>query len=151
MIESLRLVFDVPCPPDQAFSLWTEGTSAWWPASHTLARVKGTRIIFEPRRGGRVFERTPAGQEHEWGVILEWEPPVRLVYRWHIFSDSNDATEVEVRFIANGDGATTVELEHRGWDAFEDGRHRQERNSAAWHSLLPLYRQAAARHERSAL
>ena len=139
MIEPLRLVFEVKCDQAHAFSLWTEKSSLWWPASHTTRREKGTAVVFEPYPGGRVYELSPSGNQVDWGRVLAWEPPARLVFRWHIFADSNDATEVEIRFHANKDGTTTVELEHRGWDAFEDGSHRREQNATGWRSLIAPY------------
>jgi uncharacterized protein YndB with AHSA1/START domain len=139
MIDPLRMIFDVACDQVHAFSLWTEGSALWWPVSHTTRKEKGTAIVFEPYPGGRVYELGPAGDEVEWGSILAWEPPTRLVYRWHIFSDSRNATEVEVRFRINNNGTTTVELEHRGWDAFLDGEERRERNAIGWRGLIAAY------------
>src|SRR5262249_40571272 len=104
MIEPLRLRFDVDCSPTEAFNLWTTRTALWWPASHTLSGRAGTAIIFEPRANGRIYERSPSGDEKDWGTVLHWEPPDRLVYNWYIFSDPEDATEVEVNFRANPDG-----------------------------------------------
>jgi uncharacterized protein YndB with AHSA1/START domain len=144
--EPLRIVFDVQAEPDHAFAIWTQRASMWWPPSHTTAKRKGTRLIFEPRPGGRVFERDPDGHEVDWGSVLEWQPPGRLVYLWHIFGDADDATEVEVRFVANGDGTTRVELEHRGWDAFDDGATRREHNHSGWDLLIPPYARACGAH-----
>ena len=55
--------------------------------------VVGTRLVvtFESRPGGRIFERTPEGVEHDWGEILAWEPPHRLAYRWHLGTDRGRA------------------------------------------------------------
>jgi uncharacterized protein YndB with AHSA1/START domain len=142
--EPLRIIFDVDAEPEHAFWIWTQRTSMWWPPSHTAAKRKGTRLVFEPRPGGRVFERDPDGNEADWGTVVEWQPPARLVYLWHIFSDSGDATEVDVRFMANGDGTTKVELEHRGWDAFDDGASRRERNQVGWRRLIGPYTRACA-------
>ena len=139
MIEPLRLVFDVECDQHHAFSLWTERSSLWWSPAHTTHKEPGTAVVFEPYSGGRVYELEPSGRELEWGRVLAWEPPDRLVYRWHIFADSADATEVEIRFRANENGTTTVELEHRGWDAFEDGADRRELNATGWRGLIPRY------------
>ena len=144
MIEPLRIVFDVDAEQEHAFWIWTQRASLWWPPSHTAANRKGTSLVFEPRPGGRVFERDPDGNEVDWGLVLVWEPPGRLVYRWHIFGDTSDATEVEVRFVANGDGTTRVELEHRGWDTFDDGATRRERNQSGWRPLIVLYARACA-------
>jgi uncharacterized protein YndB with AHSA1/START domain len=145
MIEPLQLAFDVDCQPHEAFALWTEQTALWWPPSHTASKRKGTRIVFEPRTGGRVYERSPTGTEVDWGTILAWEPPRRLVYRWHLLSDPADATEVEVVFRPNANGVTTVMIEHRGWDAFEDGTERRDRNRVGWAQLINCYADACER------
>lgn len=142
MIEPLRLSWEVDCSPSAAFSLWTERTHLWWPPSHTLSRRKGAAIVFEPRANGRIYESSPSGEEKDWGTVLNWEPPNHLVYKWHIFSDPEDATEVEVNFRANPDGTTTVAIEHRGWDAFDDGAHRRDQNQIGWQGLIAAHTRA---------
>jgi len=61
------------------FKLWAEQTSRWWPHRHSVSGAPGLAVTFEPRPGGRIFERTPSGAEHEWGEVLIWDPPRRLV------------------------------------------------------------------------
>ncbi len=144
MTEPLRLAFDVECDAGQAFALWTERASLWWPRSHTSAPGSGAHIVFEPAPGGRIFERLPDGAETDWGTVVAWQPPERIVYTWHIFSESPDATEVEVRFDDNGNGTTRVQIEHRGWEAFSDGEQRRARNQEGWEGLVQPYRAACA-------
>ena len=48
--------------------------------------------------GGRIYERMTAGDEHEWGEVTAFEPPLRLSYLWHIRRDRADATEVAISF-----------------------------------------------------
>jgi uncharacterized protein YndB with AHSA1/START domain len=143
-LEPINIAFDVDCDADHAFNLWTARTSLWWPPSHTVSGKAGLDVVFEPRVGGRIFERTAEGVEHDWGEILEWEPPRRLVYLWHLKVDRADATEVEIRFIAQ-EGGTQVQIEHRGWDRLgAPAIPRREGNLAGWGSLLPHYQEAAA-------
>ena len=106
---------DVACPAEHAFTVWTAGIGTWWPADHTVTGERGLRVVLEPRVGGRIYERTPVGAEHEWGEVTAWEPPSRLAYLWFLRADRADATDVEIRFIATGAG-TRVEIEHRGWE-----------------------------------
>jgi uncharacterized protein YndB with AHSA1/START domain len=95
--------------------------------------------------GGRIFERTPEGDEHDWGQVTIWEPPSRISYLWHLRQDRADATEVEITFApAEGDG-TRVSIVHRGWDRLGiHGPERRELNQRGWAGLLPHF-QAAAR------
>ena len=114
MIEPIHLAFDVDCPVDHAFDVWTAGIARWWPLDHTVSAEDGLTVVLEGRPGGRIFERQPGGQEHDWGEVTIWEPPTRLGYTWHLNRDRSDATDVEIRFLPAAEGATRVEIEHRG-------------------------------------
>ena len=101
--------------------------------------------MLEGHRGGRIFERRSTGVEHDWGEVTIWEPPSRLGYTWHLNRDRSDATEVEISFIAHGDAATLVEIEHRGWERLgASGADWRDRNRGGWATLLPHYIAAAA-------
>ena len=67
MIEPLRITFDVACPPERTFELWTARITTWWPTTHTVSAAPGVEIIIEPGIGGRIYERTPQGQKHDSG------------------------------------------------------------------------------------
>jgi uncharacterized protein YndB with AHSA1/START domain len=139
--EALVVEFAVGVPPARAFEVWTGRCATWWPPSHTVSG-RPELIAFEPRAGGRIFERGPDGGEHEWGEVLAWEPPGRLRYLWHLFFDRAEATEVEVTF-APADGGTLVRLEQRGWERLgEAGPLRRERTHAAWRPITERYADA---------
>ncbi len=145
MIEPIQLAFEVACPAARAFEIWTSRTSTWWPASHTVSGEPGLEVVFEPRRGGRIFERTGAGREYDWGEVVAWEPPRRLVYLWHLRADRADATEVEITFTDGGPDRTIVAIEHRGWDRLGSlGQSRRDANGAGWAGLLPHFVAACA-------
>ena len=145
MIEPIRLSFEVACRPDHAFEVWTGRIGQWWPVDHTVSGEPGVAVVLEPRRGGRIFERTVGGVEHDWGEVTTWEPPSRFAYLWHLGRDRTDATEVEIRFVDRG-AATLVEIEHRGWEAIgTDGESWRDRNVGGWATLLPKYIAAADR------
>ena len=89
--------------------------------------------VLEPRVGGGIIDRGEDGSECRWARILAYEPPTRVVFSWDIGldwkleTDHAKASEVEVRFIAEGPRRTRVELEHRnldrhgeGWEAMRD-------------------------------
>jgi uncharacterized protein YndB with AHSA1/START domain len=145
VIEPLRLSFVVACPADHAFATWTAKASSWWPAEHTVAREKGLKIVFEPRTGGRIYERTTSGHEIDWGEITEWDPPRRLRYQWHIATDPDNATDVEIAFRPLTNASTRVDIEHRGWDRLGDlGRTWRDANQGGWDGVMPAYLAACA-------
>ncbi|HSN68464.1 MAG TPA: SRPBCC domain-containing protein, partial [Thermoanaerobaculia bacterium] len=86
--------------------------------------------FIEPFAGGRIYERARDGEEHEWGKVVAFEPPQRLVMTWHPGHDR--VTEVEVRFTPSDEG-TYVELEHRGWEAYgEDAEKARNEYANGW-------------------
>jgi Activator of Hsp90 ATPase homolog 1-like protein len=140
MIEPLSLSFVVSCPAEAAFHLWTDRTTLWWPAEHTATGAAGSTVTFEPFAGGRVYERTAAGEEIDWGEVVVWEPPVRLTYLWHIRADRADATEVEISFAAEDEHRCRVDIEHRAWERLgARGQDRRDANRRGWDGLLPHY------------
>ena len=141
-IEPIEIEFEVACSPEHAFDTWANKTSLWWPRSHSMTSAPGLVVTFESRPGGRIYERTPDGAEHDWGEVLAWEPPRRLAYLWHLGTDRSRATEVEISFAGDA-GGTTVTIVHRGWERLgADAPAWRQRNLGGWSGLLPHYRQA---------
>jgi uncharacterized protein YndB with AHSA1/START domain len=121
-VAPVRKSISVAAAPDRAFQVFTEGMSRWWIKSHSINKSPIKEIVIEPRVGGRWYERGDDGTTCEWGRVLSWEPPARLVLTWEITADwKHDPelkTEVEVRFVAEGNNVTRVELEHRRLDLY---------------------------------
>jgi hypothetical protein len=148
MSAPLRLSFDVACPPDHAFRLWTSQIGTWWPPDHTVTGDSGIVVVLEDGVGGRIYERAPDGVEQDWGEVSVWKLPARLAYLWHLRRDRADVTEVEVRLVSQGDAGTRIEIEHRGWERLgAGGEQLRERNRAGWETLLPHYLDAVAKGE----
>jgi hypothetical protein len=139
-LEPVELSFEVACSPEHAFRVWTADIASWWPADHSVSGEAGLDVVLEGRVGGRIYERTAAGDEHEWGEVTAWEPPVRFGYLWHLRRDRADATQVDIRFTSAGGGATRVNIEHTGWERLgSDGPTWRDRNLGGWRTLLPHY------------
>src|SRR4051812_5253443 len=142
----------VKAPPERAFSVFTEGMGQWWPlATHHIGTAAPVEVVVEPRPGGRWFERAEDGSECDWGRVLEWEPPRRLLLAWELSADWKYdpalVSEVEVRFEPGSDGGTVVSLEHRGLEGYGE-RATEMRDIFAsqggWQGMLEAYVTAAA-------
>jgi uncharacterized protein YndB with AHSA1/START domain len=120
--------------PEQAFAVFTQRFDAIKPREHNMLGVPIVETVLEPHVGGRIVDRGEDGTTCAWARILAYEPPTRLVFTWDIGptwqleQDPDNASEVEVRFIAEGADRTRVELEHRhldrhgaGWESLRDG------------------------------
>jgi len=140
--EALRLSFEVACEADHAFATWTERIGAWWPADHTVSGSPAT-VVLEGREGGRIYERTQLGREHDWGIVTVWRPPDLVAYRWHLGGDAQAATDVSVRFVRLDAEMTRVEIQHSGWERLGPAApDLRRRNIAGWESLVPHFRAA---------
>ena len=148
----LRKVVSVQVPPTVAWRVFTEKMGTWWPlATHKIGKATAVDAVIEPHVGGRWYERGEDGSTCDWGRVLAWEPPSRLVLSWDISADwqhdPNLRTEVEIRFIAEGEYGTRVELEHRHLDRY--GTRRDEMrgifdSEGGWSGLLASFVGAAA-------
>jgi hypothetical protein len=58
----------VACPAARAFEVFTREYARWWPfATHSIGEAETQTVAFEAGVGGRIYERTRAGVEHDWG------------------------------------------------------------------------------------
>lgn len=131
----------VKVPPARAFAIFTDHFADWWPKGGTIGQKPHVAVILEPRPGGRWFERDADGAETEWGQVLAWEPPGRLLLGWQIDSqwayDPSFITEVEMTFAPSPGGGTIVTLEHRDLERFgADAAKHAERLGGGWPTHL---------------
>jgi len=140
---SIRKRIVVAAPIDRAFRVFTEQFDRIKPRDHTLGG-KISETVFEPRAGGHVYDRFVDGSECRWARVLACDPPHRVVFswdispRWTLETDLARTSEVEIRFIAESDDRTRVELEHRHLDRHGAG-WEGERDAVAGPQGWPLY------------
>ena len=145
----------VQAPPAVAWRVFTERMGTWWPlAVYKIGKANAVDAVLEPRVGGRWYERGDDGSTCDWGRVLLWEPPSRLVLSWDVNADwqydPDLQTEIEVRFIAEGESATRVELEHRKLDRYGARRDEMRRifnTEGDWGRLLAMFAARAAEEE----
>ncbi len=131
---SVRTSIVVDAPRERAFRVFTEQFDRIKPREHNMLGVDIAQTVFEPRVGGRIYDRGVDGSECAWARVLAFEPPDRVVFswdispRWQLEDDPSRASEIEVRFVAEDEGRTRVELEHRhldrhgeGWEGLREG------------------------------
>jgi uncharacterized protein YndB with AHSA1/START domain len=141
---TVRTAIVVEAPIERAFRVFTEEFDRVKPREHNLLAVGIAETVFEPRVGGRVYDRGVDGSECQWARVLAFEPPDRLMFSWDISpfwqleSDLEKTSEVEVRFVAESADRTRVELEHRNLDRHGEG-WEGERDAVAGDGGWPLY------------
>jgi uncharacterized protein YndB with AHSA1/START domain len=143
----------VEAPIAHAFATFVEHFGDFKPPEHNLLGAPIARTTFDSRVGGHIYDVAEDGTECRWARVLAYEPPDRVVFswdispRWQIETDPDHASEVEVRFVAEGPDRTRLELEHRnldrhgpGWEAVRDG----VADDAGWPLYLARYAEVVA-------
>jgi uncharacterized protein YndB with AHSA1/START domain len=138
----------VEAPIERAFAVFTERFGDFKPKEHNMLGAPIAETVFEPKVGGHIYDRGVDGSECHWARVLAYEPPDRVVFSWdigptwQIETDPDNASEVEVTFIAETPQRTRVELEHRnidrhgpGWESVRDGVAHDE----GWPLYLDRY------------
>ena len=149
---SKSILVDVPA--GRAFELFLDQAS-WWPlATHHMAEQAAETVVLEPFVGGRWYERAHDGTETDWGRVLAFEPPHRLLLSWQMSSDwAHDpdpagASEIEVSFVPETRNRTRVVYEHRHLERYGDEaeamRAALERPNAAEATLRAFADRVAA-------
>lgn len=139
---------DVNASPERAFDVFAQSMGQWWHKEHSIAQGTTQKdVIVEPRAGGRWYEVGADGSEHEWGEVIAYDPPRRLLLAWRLnreFAfDPELHTEVEVRFDPHGEG-TRVHFEHRFLERMGEGTVEMlEGMDGGWGMLLDLFGSAA--------
>jgi uncharacterized protein YndB with AHSA1/START domain len=143
---TVRKAIVVEAPIERAFRVFTEDFDRVKPREHNMLGVDIAESVFEPRVGGRIYDRGVDGSECAWARVLAFEPPHRVVFswdlnpQWQVETDLERTSEVEVRFIAESADRTRVELEHRNLDRHGtgwDGMRGAVESDGGW----PLYLQ----------
>jgi uncharacterized protein YndB with AHSA1/START domain len=147
-VTPVRKTIDVNAGLERAFSVFTDGFDSWWPRSHHIGTQPMERAIIETRTGGRLYSRQIDGTECDWGRVLVWEPPRRLVMAWQITHqwgyepDLAKASEVEIVFTPLGPNSTRVDLEHRHFERHGAGAMSMRTavdSPTGWGGLLQLF------------
>jgi uncharacterized protein YndB with AHSA1/START domain len=138
----------VNAPIAHAFATFVERFGDFKPKEHNLLGAPITSTTFEPQVGGHIFDRAEDGSECHWARVLAYDPPDRVVFSWDISpywqleSDPDNASEVEIRFVAETPDRTRLELEHRNidrhgpdWAGIRDGVE----GDAGWTLYLARY------------
>jgi uncharacterized protein YndB with AHSA1/START domain len=152
MTDAIRYTLTVPVPPSDAFSLFARRLAEWWPREYTWSQNVLEDIGIEGRPDGLCSERGPHGFRCDWGRVLAWEPPGRLVLAWQISPrrepepNPERASTIELRFDAEAEHRTRVTMEHRDFDRHGEGAEAYRAALASeqgWPYILSRYAAAA--------
>ena len=139
-LTPLRKSITVPWTREVAFRRFTEQIAEWWPlATHSVGGKRAERVVFEGRVGGRIYEVVSGGEQHTWGTVTRWEPPLRVDFTWHPGMKPETSQQIEIQFLSEV-GATRVELTHTGWERLGNlARRARKGYPIGWAYVLLLY------------
>ena len=134
--------------PLRAFEFFTAGIDKWWPKSTGSAGAH-PRIVLEPFVGGRWYNDSRTAQTRRLGtcapgsratLVVSWE----ISAHWQPEARVELASEVEVRFVAEGETHTRVEVEHRAFERMgaESGETMRNAVENGWPGVLQHFGQS---------
>jgi uncharacterized protein YndB with AHSA1/START domain len=129
---------DVRRTPSEAFRLFTQEISAWWPMKkHSRAKEAAgettIRVDFETRVGGRIYETLNTGERRDWGEVLTYEPGARVVFSFQMGRPKEKSGDVEVRFDSLDTNTCRVTLTHAHWERLgEDAEIMRGKFAGGW-------------------
>lgn len=149
-IAPVRKSIRVQASPLRAFEFFTAAIDKWWPKTHGIGRAPIRRIVLEPFVGGRWYNDLEDGSDVTIGHVRAWEPGRRFVVGWEISAQWKPearlelASEVEVRFVEDGEGHTRVEVEHRDFERMgaQSGETMHNAVDNGWPGMLQHFAQA---------
>ncbi len=116
----------IAAPPAKVFRAYVEKINQWWPwqgkefrFSFAPEGVEPSEIHFEPKLGGRYYERFADGSEFDIGRVTRYEPPHKFAFTW----TGRDWPEGESLFELTFEEAkhgTLLTLIHSGFEIFGD-------------------------------
>jgi uncharacterized protein YndB with AHSA1/START domain len=139
-------------PVERAFEVFTGSVDEWWPHEYHIGEAELAEVVLQPEVGGRWYERGVDGSECDWGRVLVWEPPHRVVFTWQINGswqfdpDPEKASEIEATFTAAGPGESVVEVEHRYLERLDGGQAISDsiNSGGGWKLLLDVFSKTVA-------
>jgi uncharacterized protein YndB with AHSA1/START domain len=135
----------VKAPIAHAFDVFTAGLVRWWPRTHGIGGKPIAKVMMEPKLGGRWLEIAEDGSETVVATVTGWTPPHRVTFVWQVNAqwkpDASMRSEVDVRFTADGEGATTVELVHHRFETMgaDAGASMRKDVDGGWPGLLERF------------
>ncbi len=154
-VAPIRTEVSVDAPPSDAFAAFTDGMGTWWPREQTWSGELLERVGIERRSGGFCYEIGSGGMRLDWGRVAAWEPPHRLSFSWQVgpgrVPEVNPAraSQVEVRFEAEGADRTLVSVQHHGWERHGEAgaAYREQFDQAGtWPAILDAFSRVVERH-----
>jgi uncharacterized protein YndB with AHSA1/START domain len=125
-MKSYTQSIEIEAAVERVFGAYVEEINKWWPwqgkdNSYSWAPegVEPSEIHFEPRAGGRYYERFADGSEYVIGQIKVYEPPHKLSFSWQGRDWPPGESLFELSFEAQGEG-TLLTLTHSGFEIFGD-------------------------------
>lgn len=154
MKNSIKQSLFIPIPVHKAFQYFTNELNSWWPKEYTWSGEGLEKIAIEPRKNGRCYERGPHGFECDWGRVLTWDPPHRILFTWQISPNRvpepnpEKVSEIEVLF-KEEESKTLITFIHRDFEKHGENAESYKQlleSPQGWPFILNKYKERVSVH-----
>jgi hypothetical protein len=124
MLDPIVKTIEVPCGQREAFRVFVDMPS-WWPLNKRSMSLKNfgkpaKSLRIKAQQGGQIVEIAHNDTEVLWGTITAYDPYDLFRMDFHMGMPPQNASVVEVRFVAIDGKRTQVQLTQSNWEAFGD-------------------------------
>lgn len=141
-------------PVEKAFGMFVNDLNSWWPKEYSWAGDVLEKIAIEPFENGRCFEVGPLGFQCDWGRVLEFQSPQRILFTWQIGPDRvpqpnpEKSSEIEVIFKRDAKRTRFVFIHGNFERHGEQAEKYREvmQSSHGWPYILEKFKQYVIRH-----
>ena len=110
-----------------AFDSFVNKFNKWWPEEYTWSGNVLEIINIEPKVNGKCYEIGPNHFRYDWGRVLKFEHPNKIVFTWQISPsrvpepNPDKVSEIKIEFITINKSFTRTEFEHKCFSKHGDG------------------------------
>ena len=153
--DRINIEMEIQLPREETFKRFITGLNSWWPKEYTWSGQVLEEIKIEPETGGKCYETGPYNFRCDWGRVMTYEAPDKLVITWQISParvpepDPGKASEITVLFKELEPEVTGVEFEHgklskhgEGWEEYYDAMKSEQ----GWPYILNKFREYCGRN-----
>ncbi|CAN5902811.1 hypothetical protein BH11MYX3_BH11MYX3_15910 [soil metagenome] len=132
LLAPVRREVRVRVPVAVAFDAFTHQIGTWWP----LSAGGGPAVFAE----GRLVQG-----EQVWAEVITWDRPRAMRLAWR--HDGDQRTNVDLRFVMDGEAATIVRVVHDGWERVTQpaAAAKHYGGDRGWREVLQCFGAAVAR------
>jgi len=148
-MEKIEKKLKVGIAKDNAFRKFLNELNEWWPKEYTWSQDKLEKISIDGKKDGLCTEIGHHEFRCDWGRVMELTENEQIELKWQIspkrepIPNPENASDISIKFTANGKFTTSLEFEHYNFENHGDGAEEYQKmmnGEKGWEFILNSYK-----------